>query len=172
MLSQFFPEAGYKHIMFQEGFDADSSMKYHFLRDLRLNSNRADPIDVKSVRVKPFDVLLALPEQLTLEKKKPDHIISEGDCDVQERKGGQQMEIKIMNRTAPDSELHRRFTSKGAFGSYRTGICGAMAGVMLGRRLVEKTGVYEPELCVPAELYIQEQAEVAMQVEITIKVIL
>jgi len=172
MLSQSFPDAGFKHIMFREGFDADSAMKYHFLRDLGFNSNRADPIDMKGVKVKPFDVLVALLEQLPPEKKKPSHIISEGDCVVQGWKGKQQMEIKIMIRTASDSAMHQRFTGKRAFGSYRTGICAAMSGVMLGRGLIEKKGVYEPELCIPAELYIQEQAKVGMEVEVTSKVIL
>jgi lysine 6-dehydrogenase len=171
MLSQSFPDAGFKHIMFREGFDADSAMKYHFLRDLGFNSNRTNPVDVKGVKVKPFDVLLALLELLPPEGKQPAHIISEGDCVVQGWKGGQQVEMKIMIRTAPDSEMHKRYTSKGAFGSYRTGICAVMAGLMMGRGLVEKKGVYEPELCIPAELYIQEQARVGMEVEITTKVI-
>jgi lysine 6-dehydrogenase len=172
MLSQSFPDAGFKHIMFREGFDADSSWKYHFLRDLGFNSNRTDPIDVNGIKVKPFDVLVALLEQLPPEGKKPAHIISEGNCVVQGWKDGQRVEMKVMIRTAPDSEMHKRYTSKGAFGSYRTGICAAMAGVMLGRDLIEKKGVYEPELCVPAELYIQEQAKVGMEVEISTKVTL
>lgn len=172
MLSQSFPDAGFKHIMFREGFDVDSAAKYHFLRDLGFNSNRIDPVDVKGVKVKPFDVLLALLDQLPPERKKPAHIISEGVCVVQGWKDGQNMEITIMIRTAPDSEMHRRFTGKGAYGSYRTGICAAMAGAMLGRGLIEKKGVYEPELCVPAELYIREQAKVGMEVEVTTKVTL
>ncbi|MCJ7785344.1 MAG: saccharopine dehydrogenase NADP-binding domain-containing protein [Desulfobacterales bacterium] len=172
MLSQSFPNAGFKHIMFREGFDADSAMKYHFLRDLGFNSNRTDPIDVKGVEVKPFDVLLALLEQLPPERKKPAHIISEGDCVVRGWKDGKQVEMKLMIRISPDSQMHERYTSKGAFGSYRTGICAAMAGVMLGRGLIEKKGVYEPELGVPAEAYIQEQANVGMEVEITTKRIL
>ena len=43
-----------------------------------------------------------------------------------------------------------------------------MAGVMLGRGLIEKRGVYPPELCVPADLYIQEQVKVGMEVEETV----
>jgi lysine 6-dehydrogenase len=172
MLSQSFPEAGFKHIMFREGFDADSAMKYHFLRDLGFNSNRTDPVEVKGVKVMPFDILLALLEQLPPERKKPAHIISEGNCVVRGRKDGKQVEIKLMIRTAPSSEMHERYTGKGAFGSYRTGICGAMAGVMLGRGMIEKKGVYEPELCVPAELYIQKQAKVGMEVEETTTVVL
>ena len=167
MLSQSFPDAGLKHIMFREGFDVDSAMKYHFLRDLGFNSNRTDPIDVKGVKVKPFDVLLVLLEQLPPEGKKPAHFISEGDCVVQGWKDGKRVEMKIMIRTAPGSKMHERYTNKGAFGSYRTGVCAAMAGVMLGRGLIEKKGVYEPELCVPAELYILEQAKVGMEVEET-----
>ena len=77
-----------------------------------------------------------------------------------------------MIRTSPESDMHKRYTAKGAFGSYRTGICGAMAGVMLGRGLIEKKGVYPPELCVPADLYIQEQIKVGMEVEETLRVIL
>ena len=172
MLSQSFPDAGFKHIMFREGFDEDSAMKYHFLRDLGFNSNRTEPVDVKGTKVIPFDVLLALLEQLPAEKKKPAHIISEGNCVVQGWKNGKKHEMKIMIRTAPDSEMHRRYTRKGAFGSYRTGICGAMAGVMLGRGLIEKKGVYRPERCVPADIYIQEQAKVGMEVEVVEKVIL
>jgi len=171
MLSQSFPNAGFKHIMFREGFDPDSAMKYHFLRDLGFNSNRTDPIDVKGVKVKPFDVLLALLEQLPPERKKQAHIISEGDCVVRGWKNGKQVEMKLMIRISPDSQMHQHYISKGAFGSYRTGICAAMAGVMLGRGLIEKKGVYEPELCVPAELYILEQAKLGMEVEETITVI-
>jgi lysine 6-dehydrogenase len=147
-------------------------MKYYFLRDLGFNSNRTDPIEVKGVKVMPFDVLLALLEQLPPEKKKPALIISEGHCVVQGWKEGQQVEMKLMIRTAPGSQMHEQYTKKGALGSYRTGICAAMAGVMLGRGLIEKKGVYEPELSVPAELYIQEQAKVGMEVEITTKKIL
>ena len=172
MLSQSFPDAGFKHIMFREGFDEDSAMKYNFLRDLGFNSNRTEPVDVKGTKVMPFDVLLALLEQLPAEKKKPAHIISEGNCVVQGWKNGKRNEMKIMIRTAPDSEMHRRYTRKGAFGSYRTGICGAMAGVMLGRGLIEKKGVYRPERCIPADICIQEQAKVGMEVEVVEKVIL
>lgn len=172
MLSQSFPNAGIKHIMFREGFDVDSSFKYHFLRDLGFNSNRTDPIDVKGVKVMPFDVLMSLCEQLPPEQKEPPHHISEGNCVVQGWKDKQKIEMKIMIRTAPGSEMHERYTSKGAFGSYRSGICSAMAGVMMGRGLIEKKGVFEPELCVPSDLYIQEQAKVGMEVEITTKIVL
>ena len=169
MLSQSFPNAGFKHIMFREGFDVDSAKKYHFLRDLGFNKNRTDPIEVKGVKVMPFDVLWALLEQLPSEKKKPAHIISEGNCVVQGWKDGRPLEIKIMIRTAPESEMHERYTRKGAFGSYRTGVCGAIAGVMLGRGLIEKKGVLEPETGVPAERFLQEQVKVGMEVEITTK---
>ena len=166
MLAESFPNAGFKHIMYRQAFDPDSERKYCFLRDLGFH--RLDPIDVKGVKVAPFDVLRTLLDQLPPEKKKPAHIISEGNCIVQGWKDGRKMEVRLMIRTSPESEMHKRYTAKGAFGSYRTGICGAMAGVMLGRGLIEKKGVYPPELCVPADLYIQEQVKVGMEVEETV----
>jgi len=172
LLSESFPGAGFEHIMFREGFDVDSAMKYHFLRDLGFNSNRTNLIDVKGTKVKPFDVLLALLEELPPERKKPAHILSEGVCVAQGWKDGKRIEMKITIRTAPGSKMHEHYTSKGAFGSYRTGICAGIAGVMLGRGLIEKKGVYEPELCMPAEPYISEQVKVGMEVEVTSKVIL
>lgn len=170
MLSESFPNAGFKHIMYRQAFDPDSEKKYCFLCDLGFA--KRDPIEVKGVKVAPFDVLWALIEQLPPEKKKPAHVISEGNCFARGWKNGKQVEVRLMIRTSPDSEMHERYTSKGAFGSYRTGICGAMAGVLLGRDLIEKKGVFPPELCVPAELYIQEQAKVGMEVEETITVAL
>ena len=166
MLAESFPNAGFKHIMYRQAFDPDSERKYCFLRDLGFH--RLDPIEVKGVKVAPFDVLRTLLDQLPPEKKKPAHIISEGNCIVQGWKDGRKMEVRLMIRTSPESEMHKRYTAKGAFGSYRTGICGAMAGVMLGRGLIEKRGVYPPELCVPADLYIQEQVKVGMEVEETV----
>jgi hypothetical protein len=104
-------------------------------------------------------------EELPPEQKRPVHTISEGNCIVCGLKDGGRVEVKLMIRTSPDSEMHRRYTSKGAFGSYRTGICGAMAGILCGRGLIKKKGVYRPELCVPPELYIGEQVKVGMEVE-------
>jgi len=42
----------------------------------------------------------------------------------------------------------------------------------LGWGLIEKKGVYEPELGVPAEAYLQEQAKEGMEIEETITVVL
>ena len=113
-------------------------------------------------------MLILSTKKLPAEKKKPAHIISEGNCVAQGFKDGKKTEVKLMIRTSPDSAMHKRYTEKGAFGSYRTGICGAIAGVLLGRGLVEKKGVYNPELCVPPEIYIEEQVKVGMEVETTI----
>lgn len=170
MLAEAFPDAGFKHIMYRQAFDPDSESKYCFLRDLGFH--RLDEIDVKGVKVAPYDVLKTLLDQLPPEQKKPAHIISEGNCIVRGWKDGKEMEVRLMIRTSPDSEMHKRYTAKGAFGSYRTGICGAMAGVLMGRGEIEKKGVYPPELCVPAERYIQEQIKVGMEVEEHVKVVL
>jgi len=170
MLSESFPNAGFKHIMYRQAFDPDSERKYCFLRDLGFA--KRDPIEIKGVRVLPFDLLWTLLERLPPEKKKPAHIISEGNCIAQGWKDGKKVEVRLMIRTSPDSEMHKRYTSKGASGSYRTGICAAMAGVLLGRGLIEKKGSFPPELCVPAELYIQEQSKIGMEVEETSTVVL
>jgi len=169
-LSESFPDKGIKHIMYRQAFDADSERKYRFLRDLGLGNQR-EPIDVDGKEVIPFDVLKALLDNLPPEEKKPAHIISEGNCVVQGWKDGQKVELTLMIRTSPDSNMHRRFTDKGAFGSYRTGVCGAMASLLLGRGQIEKKGVYRPEQCVPAELYIKEQAKAGMEIEETIKIL-
>jgi lysine 6-dehydrogenase len=170
-LSESFPDKGIKHIMYKQAFDPDSERKYRFLRDLGF-ANQSTPIDVNGKEVIPFDVLKVMLDNLPPEEKTSAHIISEGNCVVQGWKDGQKVEIKLMIRTSPDSDMHERYTDKGAFGSYRTGICGSIASVLLGRGLIEKKGVYRPEMCVPPELYIKEQVKVGMEVEETIKVIL
>ncbi len=166
MLAESFPDAGFKHIMYRQAFDMDSEMKYAFLRDLGFA--RRDPIDVNGVKVAPFDILWSLLEQLPPERKKPASFVSEGHCIARGWLGGKPVEMRLMIRTDPDSEMHRYYTARGAFGSYRTGICAAMAAVMIGRGLITKRGVFRPEICVPAGLYIQEQARVGMEVEETI----
>ena len=70
-----------------------------------------------------------------------------------------------MIRTDPGSEMHRRYVSLGASGSYRTGICAAIAAVMIGRGVITRRGVFRPEVGVPARAYIGEQARVGMEVE-------
>jgi lysine 6-dehydrogenase len=170
-LSESFPDKGIKHIMYRQAFDPDSEKKYGFLRDLGF-ANQTEPIDVNGQKVVPFDVLKVLLEDLPPEEKKPSHIISEGNCVVQGWRDGQKMEITLMIRTSPDSDMHRKFTNRGAFGSYRTGICGAIASVLLGRGLIEKKGAYRPEVCVPPDLYIEEQVKIGMEVEETQKIIL
>jgi lysine 6-dehydrogenase len=169
MLSESFPDARFKHIMYRQAFDADSDRKYEFLRDLGFASR--EPIDVKGVRVAPFDVLWALLEALPAEKKTPAKFISEGNCIAVGWKDGRKVEVKLMIRTAPESQMHQRYTSRGAIGSYRTGICAAIAGVMLGRGHLKKKGVFRPELCVPAEEYITEQIKVGMEVEETVRTV-
>jgi lysine 6-dehydrogenase len=170
-LSESFKHMNIKHIMYRQAFDADSEKKYRFLRDLGF-ANQTTPIDVRGTKVIPFQVLWALLEALPPEQKKPAHIVSEGNCIVRGVKDGVRSEVKLMIRTDPDSDMHQRYTEKGAFGSYRTGICGAMAGVLCGRGLIERKGVFRPEQCIPPKLYIDEQIRVGMEVEeSTIKIL-
>lgn len=168
MLAESFPDAGLKHIMYRQAFDADSETKYAFLRDLGFASR--EPIDVKGVKVAPFDVLWALLERLPPERGTPASFVSEGHCIARGWKDGKPVEMRLMIRTDPQSEMHRYYTSRGAAGSYRTGICAAITATMLGRGLISRKGVFRPEQCVPAASYIAEQARVGMEVEETLVV--
>ncbi len=166
MLAESFPEAGFKHVMYRQAFDADSEAKYAFLRDLGF-ANR-EPVDVKGVKVAPFDVLWALLERLPPEQGTPASYVSEGHCIARGWKDGRAMEARLMIRTDPTSEMHRRYVSLGAAGSYRTGICAAIAAVMVGRGVITRRGAFRPEVGVPARAYIAEQARVGMEVEETL----
>jgi hypothetical protein len=84
-------------------------------------------------------------------------------------KDGKLIQINLMNRTSLKSQTYKRFASKGSLCSYQTGTFGTLTGVMLGTELIEKRGVYEPELCVPAKLYIQEQAKWAWKFRVPAK---
>jgi saccharopine dehydrogenase-like NADP-dependent oxidoreductase len=168
MLAESFPDAGLKHIMYRQAFDADSERKYTFLRDLGFASR--EPIDVKGVKVAPFDVLWALLERLPPERGTPASFVSEGHCIARGWKEGRPVEMRLMIRTDPQSEMHRYYTARGAAGSYRTGICAAITATMLGRGQILPKGVFRPEKCVPAASYIQAQVQVGMQVEETLVV--
>lgn len=166
MLAESFPNAGFKHIMYRQAFNEDLERKYAFLRDLGFASR--EPIDVKGVKVAPFDVLWELLERLPPEKKTPANIVSEGTCIARGVKDGKPMEIRLMIRVDPFGEMHKRYTSKGADGSYRTGISAAITAAMLGRGDIKMPGVYRPEICVPPEPYIRAQAQAGMDVEETV----
>jgi len=168
MLAESFPEADLKYVMYRQAFDADSEKKYAFLRDLGFASR--EPLDVKGVKVAPFDVLWTLLQNLPEEQLTPPKYVSEGNCIAHGLKDGKPLEVRLMIRTDPASEMHRYYTSRGAAGSYRTGICAAMAAVMIGRGLVTNRGVFRPERCVPPGPYIAEQARVGMEVEETLTV--
>jgi saccharopine dehydrogenase-like NADP-dependent oxidoreductase len=163
MLAESFADAGIRRIRYRQAFDAESERKYAFLRDLGFASH--EPIDVNGAQVAPYDVLWALIERLPPERGQPARFVSEGNCIARGTKDGVRTEVRLMVRTDPDSEMHRHFTSRGAYGSYRTGICAAITAVMLGRGEVTKRGVYRPEQCVPATDYIREQRRVGMEVE-------
>ena len=106
------------------------------------------------------------------QQKTPAKYVSEGNCIARGWKDDKEMEVRLMIRTDPDSDMHKRYTNKGAFGSYQTGISASIAAVMMGRGQIEKKGVYRPAICVPAEHYIKEQARAGMEVEETITAVL
>jgi saccharopine dehydrogenase-like NADP-dependent oxidoreductase len=169
MLAESFADVGLKHIMYRQAFDAESERKYRFLRDLGFASH--EPIEVKGVLVAPFDVLWALLDRLPEEKGELPRFVSEGNCIARGVKDGARVELQLAVRTDPFGEMHRHYTSRGAEGSYRTGICAATSAVMLGRGQVTRRGVHRPEVCVPAAAYIDEQRRVGMEVEESIRIV-
>jgi saccharopine dehydrogenase-like NADP-dependent oxidoreductase len=170
MLSESFPDRGIKHIMYRQAFDEENERKYAFLRDLGFASR--EPIDVKGVAVAPFDVLWAMLERLPEEKRTPANFVSEGNCIARGIKDGRPVEIRLTVGVDPRSEMHARYTARGASGSYRTGISAAITAAMLGRGEITRTGVHRPENCVPAEPYIQAQGAAGMYVEESLTVAL
>lgn len=163
MLSESFPDAGFEHIMYRQAFNEENERKYTFLRDLGFCQR--EPIDVNGVKVAPFDVLWTLMQRLPEEQKKSSNFVSEGHCIAKGVKDGRRVEIRLYVGVDPQGDMHRYYMSKGAFGSYRTGISAAIAAVMLGRGQIAHKGVHRPEICLPAELYIQAQAAAGMDVE-------
>ena len=162
MLSESFPDRGIRHIMYRQAFDAENERKYAFLRDLGFAGR--EPIDVNGVQVAPFDVLWTLLNRLPEERKTPANFVSEGNCIVRGTKDGKTMEVRLSVFVDPAGEMHRRYTARGASGSYRTGISAAITATMLGRGEIARPGVYRPEVCVPAAPYIRAQAEAGMDV--------
>ena len=55
--------------------------------------------------------------------------------------------------------LYKKMTDKGCFGAYRAGLCGAVAGVIIGRGQVTAKGVVEPELAIPPEQYLENMVK-------------
>ncbi len=162
MLSESFPDKGIRHIMYRQAFDAENERKYAFLRDLGLAGR--EPIEVNGVSVVPFDVLWALLARMPAETQSPPNFVSEGNCIVKGTRDGRGAEVRLSVGVDPDGAMHRRYTSLGAYGSYRTGISAAIAATMLGRGEIARSGVHRPETSIPAEAYIRKQAEAGMDV--------
>lgn len=85
-------------------------------------------------------------------------------------KEGRKIEYRIKAVIPPN--LHRKMIERCCFGSYRAGICAAVAAVMIGRGQVKAKGVVEPELAIPPEEYLRELVKFGFNIELTTKTIL
>lgn len=150
-----FPEI--KHI----DFKLDLEPKIKFLADLGLFSQES--INIKDVKVSPWSLLQVLLDRLPPETKKPPEVHTELRVITKGEKGGHKVEYDLMVRATPDAD--RKYLGKGCSASYRTGICIAIAAVMVGRGLVKKRGVLPPELCIPPEIFLNELSKEGFEVE-------
>lgn len=150
-LSRSFPDI--KHISVKSGRDPDFETKINFLRDLGLFDNK--PINVQRDIVWPWEMLMALLEQLPPDTK-PADIRSEARVIVRGEEAGKEVEYDL-------SSLSREGEVA------RAGLCGAIAAVMLCRGQTEGKGVLMPEQCIPPEQYLDELSKSGEDIEINRK---
>jgi len=143
-LSRSFP--GIRHISFKTGIDPDFEKKVNFLRDLGFFSKK--PIDVQGKMVSPWGVLMTLVDQLPPETK-PTDIRTETRVIVKGKEGGKEVEYNV-SWTRISSDGHRGHIVP------PSGLCGAIAAVMLCQGKTEIKGVSTPELCFLPEQYLDE----------------
>ena len=155
----------YPHILSitrKTGSDPDFERKLTFLRDLGFFSTK--PIDVQGQRISPWDVLMALLEQLPPETTPPD-ICSEAQIIVRGAEMDHAVEYVISwTRTRPDRIREDKVST--------TGLSAAIVAVMLGRGQLKGAGIQMPELAVPPGPYLAEFVRAGKEITITRKVIL
>jgi len=157
-LSRSFPNIG--RISFKAGGDPDFERKITFLRDLGFFST--SPIKIQGHTVSPWEVLMTLLRQLPPEIQAAD-IRSEARVIVKGREGGKEVEYIISwTRVSPSSAKEHEVPS--------SGLCAAIAAVMLIRGQIREKGVLMPELCIPPEQYLNEFVNAGMEIEISRRV--
>ncbi len=156
-LSRSFPNI--KHISLKTGGDPDFDTKVSFLRDLGLFAN--EPISVQRDIVWPWEVLMTLLEQLPPEAK-PADIRSEARVIVRGEEAGKEVEYTLSWLRISPSKSKERVPA--------SGLCAAIAAVILGRGQIKGKGVLMPEVCIPPEQYLDEFRKSGEDIEISRKV--
>jgi lysine 6-dehydrogenase len=165
-LPQTFKTLGLKHASWKIGFEVDFEEKMTFLRDLGLF--KIEPVEVDGVQVSPRALMLKLLHNQPPETKKAPDFRGHMIVIVKGEQGGQKIEYTITEFASGD--LTAKMREKGVFSSYRTGIYGAIAALMIARGKIEKKGVFYPEACVPPDLFLKEAAKVGIEVDVSRRV--
>jgi lysine 6-dehydrogenase len=143
-LSRSFP--GIPRITFKAGGGIDFDRKIDFLKELGfLGSER---IEVEGQNVSPWSFLLALLARIPPEAKPP-NIVSEARVIVRGWEKGKEMEYTFSwKRIREDCPRESVLPS--------SGLCAAVAGMMIARGKAKGTGILMPEQAIPAEDYLAE----------------
>jgi saccharopine dehydrogenase-like NADP-dependent oxidoreductase len=157
-LSRSFPNI--RHISLKTGGNPDSDKKVNFIRDLGFF--RKEPINVKGQTILPWDVFVALIDKLPAETG-PSDIRSEARVIVCGKEAGKEVEYTISWIRINNSGPREYIVSS-------SGLCAAIAAMMLARGQTKGKGVSMPELCIPPEQYLEELADEGMEIEIVRKV--
>jgi saccharopine dehydrogenase-like NADP-dependent oxidoreductase len=117
------------------------------------------PINVQGQMVSPWEVLVTLLGQLPPETK-PADIRDETRVIVRGGEAGKEVEYNI-SRLNIGPDRFKEYTG------LSTGLCSAIAAVMIGRGQIKAKGVLMPELCIPPDRFLDELASLGMDIEIT-----
>jgi lysine 6-dehydrogenase len=143
-LSKSFPEI--PKITFKAGGGEDFDRKINFLKDLGFVGS--ERIEVEGQKISPWSVLIALLARIPPEAKPPD-VVSEAKVIVRGWKKGKEIEYAFSwTRIRGDSPRESVLPS--------SGLCAAVAGMMIARGKAKGTGVLMPEQAIPPEDYLAE----------------
>jgi len=112
--------------------------------------------------VLPWEVLMALIERLPPETE-PGDVRSEKIVIVRGEEDGKEVEYTLSWARTDPTGLREQIVPS-------SGLCAAIAAVMLARGKTKGKGVLMPEVCIPPEQYLDEFAKIGMDIEIMRKV--
>jgi len=159
-LSRSFPEI--KRITYKTGGDSDQDRKKNLLRDLGFMNEKQ--IDVEGQMISPWEVLVALLGELPRETN-PADIRSETRVIVRGEEAGKKVEYNLSRLNISPNRISESTVPS-------SGLCSAIAAVMIGRGQIKAKGISMPELCINPDLFLGEFASLGMDIEITKRVIL
>lgn len=157
-----FKEKGIKNCNVKYGFDRWFEKKLRFLT--KLGFGKTEPINVKGNMIAPKEIILAMLNNQPEETKTPPNFSGQIVVIVKGEISGQKVEYTLTdNASATLVEKIRRISP---FGSFRTGIYGAIGAMLLARGQCQKKGVYFPEQGIPIESYLSRALDYGLEVEV------